>query len=451
MLYLAISICLSLLLLATVVRSKMAKISSPNNEYPIKSNPASGDKVIGTDVSDGNATKNFTVGGIASFALNPANGNVVNSVSGLGPISTSPTTGNVAVSLDTVSGVQGAYTHANVTVDQYGRVVSASTGTPVESVNGIDGNVTLSAGDGASVVTDPTDPQNIIISATGGGGGSGSVTQVDTGTGLDGGPITTTGTINLADTAVTAGNYTNADITVDAQGRITAASNGDGQPNQDLQSVLDTGQYAVNRFISLSGSNTGFTALTGAATVQDVTWSGTGEGNTLLLTGELELREKLKDSVGSTGTYQQVLISDPTLSGGLGGVQWVDQPIITVRVPVSSTDLINMTTNTGPEIIAAQGAGLSIQVISAALSYDFGTVAYDFVGDLGLYTDAGANPQYTMPANVMNSPSNEFRNMNSNGSNGKLSANVPLVLRGGVATVGDGNAILEVAYRIVAI
>ena len=61
------SICLSLLLLATVVRSKMAKISSPNNEYPIKSNPASGDKVIGTDVSDGNATKNFTVGGIASF------------------------------------------------------------------------------------------------------------------------------------------------------------------------------------------------------------------------------------------------------------------------------------------------------------------------------------------------------------------------------------------------
>jgi len=57
---------------------------------------------------------------------------------------------------------------------------------------------------------------------------TGSVTLVDTGVGLAGGPVSGAGTIRLADTAVTIGTYGTANqvsiVTVDQQGRITSAS-----------------------------------------------------------------------------------------------------------------------------------------------------------------------------------------------------------------------------------
>ena len=65
------------------------------------------------------------------------------------------------------------------------------------------------------------------------GAGSGSVSCVDTGTGLIGGPITSVGTIAIAPTGVSPGIYTNPILEINEQGQIVSAAGG-GAPISSL-------------------------------------------------------------------------------------------------------------------------------------------------------------------------------------------------------------------------
>jgi len=55
---------------------------------------------------------------------------------------------------------------------------------------------------------------------------TGDITSVVAGTGLSGGATSGAATLNISNTAVTAASYTNASLTVNAQGQLTAASSG---------------------------------------------------------------------------------------------------------------------------------------------------------------------------------------------------------------------------------
>jgi len=144
-----------------------------------------------------------------------------------------------------------------------------------------------------------------VAGGGGGGNGSGTVTNVATGTGLTGGPITTTGTISLANTAVTAGTYGNAtsvsQVTINAQGQVTNAVNvaiaisnssvtGLGtMATQNANAVVITGG-TVNAvtFATVTISSGNATLATSNVTTENVTYANVATAiRTQALTGYL--------------------------------------------------------------------------------------------------------------------------------------------------------------------
>ncbi len=206
-------------------------------------------------------------------------------------------------------------------------------------------------------------------------GNSGTVTSITAGTGLNGGTITTTGTIDLSNTSVTAGSYGSASkvstFTVDAQGRLTAASSTDISIAQsqvsNLVSDLAAKQASGNYVTTLSGdvTSSGFSAGTVTTTIVNSSITSTKILDGTILNADINASAAIDATKINTGVVSNTEFN------------YLDGVTSSIQTQINSK-LSNFSTMTSVDVTTALGT-TAVQNATTAVNFS-GSLSGDVSG-----------------------------------------------------------------------